>query len=73
MVMPSFLSLRTSALNGLRSRPSFGARMEAATSGWSPMAAMVARVLRLERPPEPLDVTDALALAVTYLTRPALR
>jgi crossover junction endodeoxyribonuclease RuvC len=34
------------------------------------VAEMVARVLRLERPPEPLDVTDALALALTYVTRP---
>ena len=38
------------------------------------VAAMVARVLGLRAPPEPLDVTDALALALTYLTRPtALR
>jgi len=36
----------------------------------SQVAEMVARVLRLERPPEPLDVTDALALALTYITRP---
>jgi crossover junction endodeoxyribonuclease RuvC len=34
------------------------------------VAAMVARVLCLQRPPEPLDVTDALALALTYVTRP---
>ena len=35
------------------------------------VAAMVARLLRLEAPPEPLDVTDALALALSYVTRPA--
>lgn len=34
------------------------------------VAAMVARVLGLQSPPEPLDVTDALALALTYVTRP---
>lgn len=32
----------------------------------SQVAAMVARLLALERPPEPLDATDALALALTY-------
>jgi len=32
----------------------------------SQVAAMVARLLGLERPPEPLDATDALALALTY-------
>ena len=37
----------------------------------SQVAAMVARVLGLEEPPEPLDVTDALALALTYWMRPA--
>jgi crossover junction endodeoxyribonuclease RuvC len=35
------------------------------------VALMVARLLGLRQPPKPLDVTDALALALTYLTRPA--
>jgi crossover junction endodeoxyribonuclease RuvC len=35
------------------------------------VAAMVARLLGLAAPPEPADVTDALALALTYLARPA--
>jgi crossover junction endodeoxyribonuclease RuvC len=35
------------------------------------VAAMVARLLGLSAPPEPADVTDALALALTYLSRPA--
>ncbi len=36
------------------------------------VAEMVARLLDLERPPEPLDVTDALALALTYIMRPTV-
>ena len=35
------------------------------------VAAMVARMLRFESPPEPLDVTDALALALTYVLQPS--
>jgi Holliday junction resolvasome RuvABC endonuclease subunit len=30
---------------------------------------MVARMLGLERPPEPLDASDALALALTFAVR----
>jgi crossover junction endodeoxyribonuclease RuvC len=37
----------------------------------SQVAAMAARMLGLERPPEPLDATDALALALTHLVRGA--
>lgn len=33
------------------------------------VAAMVTRMLALEKPPEPLDATDALALALTFLVR----
>ena len=33
------------------------------------VAAMVARLLGLAKPPEPLDATDALALALTYVVR----
>jgi len=33
------------------------------------VAAMVARMLELDRPPEPLDATDALALALTHVLR----
>lgn len=35
----------------------------------SQVAAMVARMLGLQRPPEPLDATDALALALTHVVR----
>ena len=35
------------------------------------VAAMVARILGLSAPPEPADVTDALALALTFAMRPA--
>ncbi len=35
----------------------------------SQVAAMVARMLGLERPPEPLDASDALALALTFAVR----
>ena len=35
------------------------------------VAAMVARLLRLAEPPEPLDATDALALALAHLVRGA--
>ena len=33
------------------------------------VAAMIARVLGLEKPPEPLDASDALALALAWMTR----
>jgi len=35
----------------------------------SQVAAMAARMLGLQQPPEPLDATDALALALTHLVR----
>ena len=35
------------------------------------VAAMVARMLGLAKPPEPLDATDALALALTHIVRRA--
>jgi crossover junction endodeoxyribonuclease RuvC len=37
----------------------------------SQVAGMVARLLALPRPPEPLDATDALALALTHVLRSA--
>lgn len=37
------------------------------------VAAMVARLLGLEHPPEPLDATDALALALTHVLRATAR